>query len=409
MGGLSATRDLLGELLRPRPAVERAYSVGDIRRLAMRRVPRMTFDYIDGGAEDEVTLRRNTEAIEEVTFVPRSLIAVPDRDLGTTVFGERIELPVVLGPTGMPALHHPGGEIAAGRAAAAAGTSIAVSTASSYAVGEVAARIGRTPWFQLYMASDRGLTEALLEQAEAAGCRVLLVTVDTPIAGSRERDLRNGYTLPPRITRENSGDALRHPLRVAGWGLRFRSGPGIGVGTLEAAGARTEYISSVFNPEQAWSELEWLRTRWPGPIAVKGVMTAADGRRVAERGLDGLVVSNHGGRQLDGLPATIEVLPEIADAVHDAGVTVLIDSGIRRGGHVARALALGADACLVARPWTWGLAAGGEAGVARVLELMAAELDRTLTLLGAASVDELDRSFVSQAAVGAPATAALPS
>jgi isopentenyl diphosphate isomerase/L-lactate dehydrogenase-like FMN-dependent dehydrogenase len=395
------------ELLRPKPALERAQSVEDVRRLASRRVPRMTFDYIDGGAEDEVTLRRNTEAIERVTFVPRALAPTPDRDLAVEVMGERLELPVVLGPTGMPALHHPGGELAAGAAAVGAGTTIAVSTASSYPVTEVAATLGRKPWFQLYMAADRSLTEGLLEQAEAAGCAVLLVTVDTPVPGSRERDQRNGYTLPPRITRENLADAVLHPLRIARWGARFREGPGIAVGTLNAAGAASAaYISSVFNPEQSWAEIGWLRDRWRGRIAVKGVMTAADARRAADHGLDGIVVSNHGGRQLDGLPATIEVLPGIAEALAGSGVSVLIDGGFRRGGHLARALALGADACLVARPWTWGLAAGGEAGVARVLQILRDELDRVLALLGVASAAELDRGNVAQVAAAATGSVA---
>ncbi|HEY4095511.1 MAG TPA: alpha-hydroxy acid oxidase [Baekduia sp.] len=391
---------LLRGLLKPAPpALERAHSVGDIRRLARSRTPIMAFDFVDGGAEDELTLRANRAAFERASFSSRVLVEVADRDLSTTALGTPLSMPVILGPTGTPAFQHPDAELAASRAAVAAGTVLAVSTAGSYTVGEVAAVTDGPLWFQLNPSNDPGLTDHLIDRARAAGCTALIVTVDCSVGGPRERDLRNGWTASPRLTRTNVRDALVHPDRLVRWGLRFRRGPGVYLANIAGYGGHDTvgWITAMFDERQTWAGLERIRERWGGPLAIKGIMSAADARLAAEVGADGIVISNHGGRQLDGLPGTLEVLPEIADALAGSGVEVLIDGGVRRGGDVAKALALGARACLIARPWVWGLGAAGEAGVSRVLAILRGELDRTLALLGVTSVHDLDRSFMRYA------------
>ena len=406
---------LARSLIRRVAPLERAHSVADVRALARARTPIMAFDFVDGGADDEVTMRANRSAFERVAFAPRALVDVADRSMETTVLGTPLSLPVILGPTGTPAFQHPQAELAATRAAHAAGTVLAVSTAGSYAVGEVAAASPGPLWFQLYQSSDRGLTDHLIDAAIAAGCTALIVTVDCPVGGPRARDLRNGWTAPPRLTQSNMVDALIHPDRLARWALRFRRGPGVRLANIAAYGghASTGWITAMFDERQTWERLERIRERWPGALAIKGIMTAADATRSAQAGVDGIIVSNHGGRQLDGLPATLDVLPEIAYALSGSSVEVLIDGGIRRGADVAKALSLGARACLIARPWVWGLGAAGEAGVSRVLAILRAELDQTLALLGARSIDQLNRSFVRYAgavesADRAPVRTALP-
>jgi L-lactate dehydrogenase (cytochrome) len=387
---------LIQSLLHRLPPLEGAYSVEDIRRLARARTPIMAFDFVDGAAEDEVTMRANRAAFEHVSFSPRVLVEVANRNLATTALGTPLSMPVILGPTGTPAFQHPDAELAAARAAHAAGTVLSVSTAGSYPVGDIATESPGPLWFQLYMSSDQGLTDHLIDRAREAGCRALIVSVDCPVGGPRERDLHNGWTASPRLTRSNVSDALVHPDRLIRWVHRYRRGPGVRLANIASYGSQksTGWILAMFDERQTWSRIEQIRERWGGPLAIKGIMTARDAELAAEAGVEGIIVSNHGGRQLDGLPATLEVLPEIVDAVAGRSVEVLIDGGIRRGGDVAKALALGARACLIARPWVWGLGAGGEAGVARVLSILRAELDRTLALLGVTAVDQLDRSFV---------------
>jgi isopentenyl diphosphate isomerase/L-lactate dehydrogenase-like FMN-dependent dehydrogenase len=389
--------DLLPNLVRRVPALERAQSVADMRRLARARTPLMAFDFVDGAADDEVTMRANRAAFERVTFVPRALREVPVRTLETSALGTPLSLPIVLGPAGTAALQHPDGELAAARAAAAAGTVFSVSTASSYPVAEIAAAAAPGPvWFQLYSSRDRGLTAHLIDQARAAGCSALIVTVDCAVGGPRPRDVRNGWTASPRLTRASVADAVLHPDRLARWALRFRRGPGVRLPNIASYGGHDAvgWVTAMFDDRQTWAGLDRIREQWGGPLALKGVMTAADARRAADAGVDAIVVSNHGGRQLDGLPATLDVLPEIAEALGDRGTEILVDSGIRRGTDVAKALALGARAVLIARPWVWGLGAAGEAGVSRVIEILRTELDRTLALLGATDVAQLNRSYV---------------
>jgi isopentenyl diphosphate isomerase/L-lactate dehydrogenase-like FMN-dependent dehydrogenase len=392
----SDTWQMIKALPRRPPQLERAFSIEDIRGLARKRLPRSPFDFIDGAAEDEVTMRANRRAFEEVTFVPKTLVEVETRDLSTTVLGTKLSLPVVLGPTGTPALSHPEAELAAARAAATAGTAFAVSTGSSHSLQEIAEVATGPLWFQLYTSTDQGLTDYFIDSAKASGCTAMLLTVDCPIGGPRERDLRNGHTAPPRITRNSLVDGARHPVRLGRWIRDLRRGPGMRLGTIGGYGQGHSigWITTVFNPRLTWADVPRIRERWAGPLAIKGIMSAADARRAAEMEVDGIVVSNHGGRQLDGLPATLEVLPRIVDAVSASGVQVLVDGGVRRGGDIAKARALGATACLIARPWVWGIAAGGEQGVARVVEILRGELDRALALLGVHSIEEVSADCV---------------
>jgi L-lactate dehydrogenase (cytochrome) len=369
-------------------------TIEDLRHRARRRLPRAVFDYIDGGAEDEVTLRANRQAFERVTFRPRVLVDSGKPHLSTTVLGQRLALPVILAPAGLVGLFWPNGEVLAARAAARFGTIFTLSTVSVASLEEVAAGApGAALWFQLYVFRDRELTRSIVERALAAGYQALCVTVDVQVAGARERDVRNGFTVPPRVTLSNMVDAVRH----VGFLREVLTGPPITFKNVSRTPrGRTDvvsiagYVNSQFDPSVTWRDLDWLRSLWPRPMLLKGIMTAEDARLAAEHGVDGIVVSNHGGRQLDGLPATIDVLPEIVDAVGDR-LEVLLDSGVRRGADVAKALALGARACLIGRPYLYGLAAAGQPGVELGLGLLQTELSRTLTLLGRTGVADLDR------------------
>ena len=378
-----------------RRRLARAHNLADLRAVARRHVPGIVSDFVDGAAGDEHTAHRNVDAFRDVMLAPRVLQGVERPRTGVTLLDTPLAFPVALAPTGLAGLHHPDAELAAARAAARAGTVLTVGTLSSAPLaGVVAAARGAPVWFQLYATADRTATGALIDHARALGCTALLVTVDTPVSGLRERDLRNGVTLPPRPNARAVRDAVRHPLRWARWGLTLTTGPGARCGTLESlpetAGVRVEDVFFA----QSWRDLDWIRSRWPGPLALKGVMTAADARRAAEAGCDAVLVSNHGGRQLDGVPATIEVLPAIAAELADTELEVLLDGGVRRGTDVLKALALGAHGCLVGRPWVWALAAGGQPGVERMLALLRGELERAMTLAGVPSVADATEDLV---------------
>jgi L-lactate dehydrogenase (cytochrome) len=378
----------------------RAFTIDDLRRLARRRLPRAVFDFVEGGAGDEQTVVRNRAAFERLLFQPKVLVDVSKREQATVVFGNRIETPVLLSPTGMAGLCWPKGEVAAARAAHEAGTIYTLSTHSSCSIEEVAAGAPGPLWFQLYVWQNRDLTRSFVERARAAGYRALLLTVDVPVISRRERDLRNGFTVPPRLTARNVLDTVRR----VGWIRRVLFGPRLTLANLVGApGApRTDIVTLAgvanrqVDPSIAWGDLVWFRSLWSGPLLLKGVLTAADARRAAEHGVDGLVVSNHGGRQLDGVPATIEALPEIVDAVGER-IDVLLDGGVRRGADVVRALALGARAVMVGRPYLYGLAAGGPAGVRHAIETLAREVDQVLALVGVPRVGDLDRTIVRRA------------
>jgi isopentenyl diphosphate isomerase/L-lactate dehydrogenase-like FMN-dependent dehydrogenase len=370
--------------------------VEDFRARARRRLPRLAFDFVDGGADAEVTLRRNLEAFERLSLRPRHLAGVAERSLETTVLGERLALPVLIAPTGMSRIAGPGGDVAGARAAGAAGTVFVLSTMSSHSIEEVGASTPGPLWFQLYLWRDRAIVARLLDRAEAAGYRALVVTVDVPIVGHRRRDRRNGFTLPPQVRLRTAADLLTHP----GWLLQLRSAAAFahildedssgGAGAMEHARMVNQLLA---DPSSTWDDLTWLRERWPGPLLVKGTLTAEDARVAVDRGVDGIIVSNHGGRQLDGTPASLDALVEVAEGVGDQ-VELLLDGGVRHGTDVIKARALGARACLVGRPWLWGLAAGGEAGVAALLEVFRAEIDRALALLGRPQFDDVDASVV---------------
>lgn len=375
-----------------------AINLEDIRRIARRRVPRAVFDFVDGGAEDERSLDWNRRAFNEVRFRPRVLVDVSERDLRTTVFGQELALPVVLAPAGLARLVHTEGEVAAVRAAGAAGTAFALSTASSCTIEDVGAAATGPWWFQLYLWQSREVVAGLMDRAWESGARVLVLTADVPIVGQRERDLRNGMTIPPRITPRNVVDAswrvrwvrdllLRRPITFE----NFLGATAAG----DSATALGTYVNrDMINPAASWEDLDWVREHWKGKLVVKGILTAEDAREAIDRGADGVIVSNHGGRQLDGAPGTLEVLPEVVEAV-GGRTEVLLDGGVQRGTDVIKAVAMGARAVCVGRPWFYGLAAGGEAGVRKVLELLHDEMDRSMALLGRPTIADLDASVVA--------------
>jgi isopentenyl diphosphate isomerase/L-lactate dehydrogenase-like FMN-dependent dehydrogenase len=372
-------------------------TVEDVRRAARRRLPRLAFDFIDGGADAELSLRRNAEAFELRTLRPRQLVGVETRDLSTTVLGVPVRMPVLIAPTGMSRVAGRGGDIAGARAAGRTGTVFSLSTMSSDSIEEVASAAPGPLWFQLYLWRQRAVAERLVDRAQAAGYRALVVTVDTPVVGNRVRDVHNGFKMPPRIEPRTALDMLRHPrwLAQAPSAITFRNVIDLDTGSRTGPMAHAKLINDLLsNPGATWDDLDWLRERWTGPLVIKGILTAQDAERAVQGGVDGIVVSNHGGRQLDGTAATLDALAEVVEAVGDR-VEVLLDGGVRRGTDVVKALALGARACLIGRPWLFGLAAGGEQGVSTVLEIFRAELDRALALLGRPSIAELDASVIS--------------
>jgi L-lactate dehydrogenase (cytochrome) len=376
-------------------------NIEDLRRQSRRRLPRAVFDFIDGAAEDEVTLRRNREAFARVALVPRVLVDVHEIDLATTVLGQRLAAPLILAPTGLCGMATSRGEILAAAAAVEAGIPFAASCMSSVTLEEIAREVPGGHWFQLYVWRDRAITRTLVERATAEGYRTLVVTVDTPVLGRRERDLRNGATIPPRITIRNAFDTLRRPR----WMVTMARGPRMTFANVAAPStglrpfALSPFVNDLFDAAATWDDLDWIRGLWKGPLLVKGVMSVEDARLAAEHGAEGIVVSNHGGRQLDGSPGTLEVLPGIVDAA-GGELEIILDGGVRRGADMAKALALGARACMVGRPYLYGLATGQRRGVARVIEILTGELRRVMALTGCTRVADLGRSCVRLPPVG---------
>ena len=373
-------------------------TVRDYRELARRRLPRQLFDYVDGGACEERTMRANVADLEALLLRQVVMRDVSDRDPGVEVLGERLALPVVLGPVGLAGMLAPRAEVQAARAAEAAGVPFVESTVSICPIEEVAAATSRPPWFQLYVMRDRSYTEQLMGRARAAGCEVLVLTVDLAVVGARHRDTRNavvGEGLPLRARVGRALDLLSHP----GWIRRVAiGGKPLTFGNLEDAvpGARTpeafrEWVDAQFDPSVTWDDIAWVRENWDGRLLVKGVLDPADARRAVEVGVDGVIVSNHGGRQLDAVASTARALPEIADAI--GGQTeLLVDGGIRTGLDAFKMVALGASAVLIGRAWAWAVAARGQAGVAHVLDVLRADLDVALALTGNTSLAGADRS-----------------
>ncbi|MBA2447429.1 MAG: alpha-hydroxy-acid oxidizing protein [Chloroflexi bacterium] len=371
-------------------------NIDDLRKVARRRLPRAIFDYVDGGAEDEYTMRANQADFRRYTFRPRVMVDVSQRNQATTVLGERVATPIILAPTGFTGMLWPRGEVVAARAAARKGAIFTVSTMSICSMEEVAEASSGPRWFQLYVWRDREIVRSLIERAKAAGYRVLVITVDTPVLGQRERDIRNGMVIPPRIGANNVLDTLR---RVA-WLKDFVRNPRITFGNFkDTLGVRHDPVSLAsfttkqFSPAVSWDDLDWYRSVWSGPIAIKGIMSAEDARLAVEHGVEAIVVSNHGGRQCDYLPSAVEVLPEVVDAV-GGRAEVILDGGIRRGSDVVKAIALGARACMIGKAFNYGVAAGGQAGAERALDILMAEIDRTLALIGRPHLSDLDRGAI---------------
>ncbi|HTW98337.1 MAG TPA: alpha-hydroxy acid oxidase [Acidimicrobiales bacterium] len=372
----------------------RAWSIADLRRLALRRVPSAVQSYLEGGGEDEVTLRRNRSAFEELELVPRVLRDVHDVDTAVTVLGTPLPVPFALAPVGSARLFHHQGELAASRAAAARGVPFSLSSSGTCSIEQVAAHSTGPLWYQLYVWRDRGLCKELLQRARAAGYRALLVTVDTTVRSKRERELRAGLDLPtPSLTWATLLDGALHP----DWSFHFLTSEAIrfaNLASLDASpSAGMSKMARSFDGLTTWDDLEWIAATWDGPIALKGILALDDARRAAQLGVGAVVVSNHGGRQLDRVPAAVTALPAIVEAV-GGQVEVLMDSGIRRGTDLLTALSLGARACLIGRAYLYGLAAAGEAGVGAAIDILAEELRTAMALCGAPSLADLSPGLV---------------
>ena len=374
----------------------------DAQRAAARALPRGIREYVDGGSEGEVTLRRNARAFEEVAFAPRMATWVDQPDLSTTVLGTPVALPVLTAPCGGMRLVHPDGDIGLATGASRAGTIHVASSAGGYTLEEIAAVEG-PQWFQLYRFSSQATMENLVTRAQAAGYSALVVTVDTAVAGYRTRDYKNGFSYSMRINARNAVKLAPQLLPKPAWLARYLL-DGLPFEIPNTAGLTVDGKPMVLTEmtrggagshSPTWTDLDWLRANWRGPLVVKGIITAADALRAVEAGADAVIVSNHGGRQLDGSPATLTALPRVVDAV-DGRAEVLLDSGIRRGSDVLKALSLGARAVLVGRLPAWGLAAAGTEGVERVLEIVATEMVRTMRLMGCRSVADLDHSWLDE-------------
>ncbi len=380
-------------------ASPRVVCIEDFRPLARQRVPKSVFDYLDGGAEGEVTLRENCRVFNDVTFRPRHAVAVANCSLCTRVLGFDLSLPFLLAPVGYSRLMHPGGEVAAARAAGRAGTAYILSTISGHALEDVKAGSKGPVFYQLYLMGGRGAAEAAIERARVAGFSALVVTIDTPVSGIRERDFRNGMKELISGGPLEKIPYLPQILSRPGWLFSFLRDGGVpalpnvvvpGKGRMPLIDVAAALAESTVT----WADLRWIRELWKGPIVVKGVLTDADARRSIDEGAAAISVSNHGGRQLDGVPPSLRALPEVVEAVNGR-IEVLMDGGIRRGTDIAKAICMGARAVLCGRAYAYGLAAAGEAGVDRAIDILRTDLERTLRLLGCPSVAELDRSYVN--------------
>jgi isopentenyl diphosphate isomerase/L-lactate dehydrogenase-like FMN-dependent dehydrogenase len=376
----------------------RVVNINDLRSLALRRLPKVVFDYLDGGAESETTLQENSRAFAAVTFRPRQGIPVSNCDLRTRALGLDISFPAILAPIGYSRLMHPGGEVAAARAAGAAGTGYILSTISGHRLEDVKAGSSGPVCYQLYLLGGRGAAEGAIERARVAGFSALVVTVDTSVSGMRERDFHNGMKELLSGGPLDQVPFLPQLLARPGWLVSFLLDGGVpklpnivipGKGPMPLIDVNAALSQSVFT----WQDMKWIRSLWPGPIVIKGVLTGDDARKAIDQGATAVVVSNHGGRQLDSVSATLQALPEVVTAVNGRA-EVLLDGGIRRGSDIVKALCLGARAVLIGRAYAYGLAAAGEPGVTRALEILRADVERTLKLLGCTSVTALDRSYL---------------
>lgn len=381
-----------------RKAVERCFNITELRKRASKRMPSPMFHYIDGGADDEWTLRRNTEAFDNFEFMPKCLVDVSEIETATTLFGQRIEWPFFLSPTALSRLFHYKGETAVARAAHTAGTIYSLSSFSSMSIEEVAELTPGPKAFQVYVLKDRGLTREFVQRAKAAGFVALQLTVDVPgVSGNRERDIVTGMTVPPRLSLMSLVDIAMHPA----WVYRHLTTPKIDMANVahnpppgsNSLGGIIEYLNAQLDRSVTWDDAEWMIREWGGPFAIKGVVRPEDAKRCIDIGASAVMLSNHGGRQLGFAPAPFDTLKAVKDAVDDE-LEVILDGGVRRGSHILKALALGANACSAGRPYLYGLGAGGEAGVTRALEILRSEMERDMALMGVSSIADLDESMV---------------
>jgi L-lactate dehydrogenase (cytochrome) len=376
--------------------MKNAMCIEDLRRIARRNVPRVFIDYMEAGSYSEHTRDANVEDMAKVKLRQRVLVDVSKRSMATTVLGEQLSMPLALAPTGLAGMQHADGEILAARAAHAAGIQYCQSTMSICSIEDIREAVQKPWWFQLYVMKDRGFVKALIERVIAAKCSALFLTVDLPVNGQRHIDQKNGLSVPPRLTAQTVFDVMMRPT----WAWRILNGkrktfanidghlPGFGGITL------AEWAQSQFDQTVSWKDVEWIRSIFPGKLVLKGILDPDDAREALKTGADGIVVSNHGGRQLDGAPSTISALPKVADAI-GGQKEILFDSGVRTGQDMFRALALGADACMIGRPFLYGLGAGGEAGVAKVIDILRRELDTTMVLTGIDDVRKIDRKAIA--------------
>jgi L-lactate dehydrogenase (cytochrome) len=369
----------------------RCFSIEDLARAARRRLPAAAIGYLDGGGEDEYTLRRNRAAFDDIEIVPHVLHDVSDVDTTTELLGASVPAPIALAPVGAPRLFHHEGELAVARAAGAAGVPYAIGTLATVSLGDAAnASDGGALWFQLYAWGDRGVAKHLVSRAAELGCRALLVSVDVTVRSKRERELRAGVTLPtPHLTPRAILDGARHPS----WSWHFATSDVISFPNITGDARDVPPLESMFDGTVTWNDLDWIRELWPGPLALKGVLSVSDATRAADLGVDAVIVSNHGGRQLDHVPATIDVLPAIADAVGDR-VEVIVDGGIRRGTDVLAALASGARGVLIGRAYLYGLAAAGEPGVRHAIDILTTELRTAMALAGCRTLEAVDATVI---------------
>jgi len=384
----------------------RAYNISDLRELARCRLPKGLFEFVDRGAEDEVSLRNNRAALDRIRLRPRTLVDVSQRSQEITLFGQRQKMPIAIAPTGAAGIMWHDGEIALARAAAAAGIPFSLATASMTAMDAIAEQAGGRLWFQLYMYADRSLSHGLARRAASIGYEALLVTVDSPVFSNREYNLRNGFTIPISFTVRNTLDVLAHPRWLVSVLMRYVLTTGLPLYANYPEEVKRKIKAQPMgralplNDSLTWDDVRALRELWPGKLVLKGVLHPQDAVKAAHYGVDGVIVSNHGGRVLDGAMATVEVLPEFVAAAGKR-ITVIVDSGFRRGADVVKALALGASAVLVGRSTLYGVAADGEAGAARAITIFREEIDRVLALLGCPGVAELSPDYLTVPPSGA--------
>lgn len=379
-------------------SLDKVFNIEDLRKIARKKLPKPLFNYIDGGADDETNVRGNTHAFDSVRLVPEYLVDVAKIDTSTSVLGREISMPLFLAPTGMTRLFHHDGETAVSKAAAEAGTYYSLSTVGATSIEDVATACSGPKCFQIYVMKDRSLTREFIQRAKDANYDSLILTVDIPVAGNRERELRYGFSMPPKLNLAGIAgfaarpgwvyNALTHPKAIlANVAHKIPEGSSQSTSLIE-------YIASQFDPSVTWDDLEWMIAEWGGPFAIKGILSASDARKAVDRGVSAIMVSNHGGRQLDGSLSAFDALGPILDEV-GGECEVICDGGIRRGTHVLKALARGATACSVGRPYLYGLAAAGQAGVTKAIGLLRAEIERGMGLIGCRSISEISNKHIA--------------